>query len=119
MRLTCLRTGLRTRYAFWSSHFLVEAQERGANVKNKGVYIYQPAKAGKASSERPSKRRKVSMKKDSIEKLDDPGFVPLLNGDESAECVQLRYDTYKQLWSEQEHKIQVGHESNTGRRINC
>ncbi|KAJ5552958.1 hypothetical protein N7494_002336 [Penicillium frequentans] len=74
--------------------------------QNQGVYIYQPAKAGKASGERPSKRRKVSMNKDSIEKLDGPGFVPLLNGDESAECVQLRYDTYKQLWSEQEHKIQ-------------
>ncbi|KAJ5903778.1 Origin recognition complex subunit 3 [Penicillium tannophilum] len=74
--------------------------------QNQGVYIYQPAKAGKASGERPSKRRKVSMNKDSVEKLDGPGFVPLLNGDESAECVQLRYDTYKQLWSEQEHKIQ-------------
>ncbi|KAJ5554460.1 hypothetical protein N7513_004419 [Penicillium frequentans] len=74
--------------------------------QNQGVYIYQPAKAGKASGERPSKRRKVSLNKDSIEKLDSPGFVPLLNGDESAECVQLRYGTYKQLWSEQEHKIQ-------------
>lgn len=57
------------------------------------------------------------MNKDSIEKLDGPGFVPLLNGDESAECVQLRYDTYKQLWSEQEHKIQVGHESTQAERL--
>ncbi|KAJ5986875.1 hypothetical protein N7451_011240 [Penicillium sp. IBT 35674x] len=74
--------------------------------QTQGVYIYQPAKAGKASGERPSKRRKVSMNKDSTEKLDGPGFVPLLNGDESAQCVQLRYNTYKQLSSEQEHKIQ-------------
>ncbi|KAJ5628320.1 hypothetical protein N7490_010548 [Penicillium lividum] len=74
--------------------------------QNQGVYIYQPAKAGKASGERPSKRRKVSMNKESNEKPDSPGFVPLLNGDESAECVNLRYDTYKQLWAEQEHKIQ-------------
>ncbi|KAJ5915386.1 hypothetical protein N7466_011319 [Penicillium verhagenii] len=74
--------------------------------QNQGVYIYQPAKAGKPSSERPSKRRKVSMTQDPNEKLDGPGFVPLLNGEESADCVQLRYNTYKQLWSDQEHKIQ-------------
>lgn len=57
------------------------------------------------------------MNKDSIEKLDGPGFVPLLNGDESTECVQLRYDTYKQLWSEQEHKIQVRHGSTQAEAI--
>lgn len=33
--------------------------------------------------------------------------MPLLNGDETAEYMQLRYDTYKQQWSEQEQKIQV------------
>ena len=33
--------------------------------------------------------------------------MPLLNGDENAESVQLRYDTYRELWSKQENKIQV------------
>ena len=33
--------------------------------------------------------------------------MPLLNGEEDAESVQLRYETYKQLWSKQENKIQV------------
>lgn len=78
---------------------------KGCANSTKGVYIYQPAKPGKA--DRPSKRRKVSTG-DNQEQPTKQTFVPLLNGDESAECVQLRYDTYKELWSEQERKIQVG-----------
>ena len=74
----------------------------------KGVYIYQPAKPGKATGERPSKRRKVSSTNNGNKAFDNQCFVPLLNGDESAECVQLRYNTYKQLWGQQEQKIQVG-----------
>ncbi|KAJ5180417.1 hypothetical protein N7492_003627 [Penicillium capsulatum] len=72
--------------------------------QNQGVYIYQPAKPGKA--DRPSKRRKVSTA-DLPEQSSAQTFVPLLNGDESAESVQQRHDTYKELWSEQEHKIQT------------
>jgi origin recognition complex subunit 3 len=69
-----------------------------------GAYIYQP-KHGKAG-ERPSKRRKVSgVNLDN--KPNGQRFVPLLNGEESAESVQLRYDTYKKIWSKQENKIQV------------
>ncbi|KAJ5558164.1 Origin recognition complex subunit 3 [Penicillium sp. DV-2018c] len=72
-----------------------------------GVYIYQPPKHGKSAGERPSKRRKVSSTADSNEKSERKTFVPLLNGDEIAESVQLRYDTYQQIWSKQEHKTQV------------
>lgn len=72
------------------------------------MYIYRPAKPGKASGERPSKRRKVASTENREQQIGAQCFVPLLNGDETAECMQLRYDTYKQQWSEQEHKIQVG-----------
>ncbi|KAJ5641070.1 Origin recognition complex subunit 3 [Penicillium herquei] len=75
--------------------------------QNQGVYIYQPAKPGKPSGERPSKRRKVSSTNITKETSENEGFVSLLNGDESPECVQLRYNTYKQLWAEQEDRIQV------------
>lgn len=86
---------------------MIVVQEQLINVKNKGVYIYQPAKSGKPSGERPSKRRKVSSTNITKEISETEGFVPLLNGDESPECVQLRYNTYKQLWAEQEDRIQV------------
>lgn len=62
-----------------------------------GVYIYQ--------GERPSKRRKVAPT--DHPHSDSHCFVPLLNGEEPPDCVQLRYDTYKKLWSEQERSIQV------------
>lgn len=75
---------------------------------NKGVYIYQPAKPGKSANEPPKKRRKVSSTGVQGQKSDSQHFIPLLNGEESAEGVQQRLNTYKQLWSEQEQKIQVG-----------
>ncbi|KAJ5286861.1 hypothetical protein N7478_002547 [Penicillium angulare] len=74
--------------------------------QNQGVYIYQPAKSGKAAGERPSKRRKVSSTNMKKELSESQVFMPLLNGDESHECVKLRFDTYKRLWSDQENKIQ-------------
>ncbi|CAI7574808.1 unnamed protein product [Penicillium crustosum] len=74
--------------------------------QNLGAYIYQPPKHGKSVGERPSKRRKVSSTTDKDEQPDRQHFVPLLNGDENAESVQLRYDAYQELWSKQEHKIQ-------------
>lgn len=77
-------------------------------LPNKGVYIYQPAKPGKATGERPTKRRKVSSAGKEDQKTDSQHFIPLLNGEESAESVQQRLDTYKQLWTEQDDKIQVG-----------
>ncbi|CAI7650831.1 unnamed protein product [Penicillium pancosmium] len=71
-----------------------------------GVYIYQPAKPGKSANEPPKKRRKVSSTGAQDPKSDSQQFIPLLNGEESAEGVQQRLNTYKQLWSEQEQKIQ-------------
>lgn len=97
-RWICPGISLRTRYFFLPCLF-----DRGAN-RTQGVYIYQPTKPGRATAERPSKRRKVAP---AGNQSDIQCFVPLLNGDETAECVQLRYRTYQQLWSEQEHKIQV------------
>ncbi|KAJ5312886.1 hypothetical protein PENANT_c049G07759 [Penicillium antarcticum] len=74
--------------------------------QNLGAYIYQPPKHGKAG-ERPSKRRKVSVSGNEPAQIDRQRFVPLLNGDENAQSVKLRHDSYQQLWSEQEHKIQA------------
>ncbi|KAJ5981619.1 hypothetical protein N7522_013247 [Penicillium canescens] len=74
--------------------------------QNLGAYIYQPQKHGKAG-ERPSKRRKVSASGNEKGHTDGQRFVPLLSGDENAQSVQLRHDSYQQLWSEQEHKIQA------------
>lgn len=84
-----------------------EPWEWRANKITQGAYIYQPPKHGKAAGERPSKRRKVSSGVNLDKKPDGQRFVPLLNGEENAESVQLRYDTYKKLWSKQENKIQV------------
>ncbi|RHZ72595.1 hypothetical protein CDV55_103109 [Aspergillus turcosus] len=72
---------------------------------NQGVYIYKPSNQNKSHGERPSKRRKVqSGRKTEIDTVYP--FVPLLNGDELESAVKLRYETYQQLWSEQEAKIQ-------------
>ncbi|KAI9934423.1 hypothetical protein ASPWEDRAFT_117815 [Aspergillus wentii DTO 134E9] len=80
-----------------------ESSKDGLN--NQGVYIYQPAKPSKANGERPSKRRKVAEdKKDQGDQLYP--FAPLLDGDENAASIELRYSTYQKLWSEQEQKIQ-------------
>ncbi|CEO58573.1 hypothetical protein PMG11_03285 [Penicillium brasilianum] len=76
-------------------------------AQNQGVYIYQPANLGKATGERPSKRRKVASTDSRETKPDAQCFVPLLNGEENAESAQLRFETYKQLWSTQEDKIQA------------
>ncbi|KAL3465388.1 origin recognition complex subunit 3 N-terminus-domain-containing protein [Aspergillus heterothallicus] len=72
---------------------------------NQGVYIYRPADAEKPLGERPSKRRKVVQ---DLKKTDNNHcpFVPLLNGDEPEQYVRSRYQTYEQLWSTQEAKIQ-------------
>ncbi|KAL4913159.1 origin recognition complex subunit 3 N-terminus-domain-containing protein [Aspergillus aurantiobrunneus] len=83
-----------------------EAGVSSENLSNtQGVYIYRPADAGKAHGERRSKKRKVTQEpRKPIE--DSCPFVPLLNGDESEKSVRLRYQTYEQLWSIQEAKIQ-------------
>ncbi|KAL4927905.1 putative origin recognition complex subunit 3 [Aspergillus undulatus] len=70
-----------------------------------GVYIYRPADAAKPHGERPSKKRKVTQDP-TISSEDSCPFVPLLNGDESDTSVRLRHQTYEQLWSAQEAKIQ-------------
>ena len=74
---------------------------------SQGVYIYQPSKHGKPSGERPPKRRKVGLADTRKQNFDTQTFVPLLNGEESSESVQLRQIAYRQLWLEQERKIQV------------
>lgn len=75
-------------------------------ITPKGVFVYKP-KQSKADGERPSKRRKVS----SANAFKGGGslpFVPLLNGREGSTTVQLRHQAYKDLWAEQDAKIQVG-----------
>ncbi|PYH99525.1 origin recognition complex subunit [Aspergillus ellipticus CBS 707.79] len=79
------------------------APKDGSNTQ--GVYIYTPADPSKPAGERPSKRRKVVPEKDQKAGVLHP-FVPLLNGDEDSQSVELRYRTYQHLWSGQEAKIQ-------------
>ncbi|KAL4784260.1 origin recognition complex subunit 3 N-terminus-domain-containing protein [Aspergillus varians] len=74
-------------------------------LNTQGVYIYRPADAGKAHGERPSKKRKITQEPKKPSEDLCP-FVALLNGDESERSVGLRYQTYEQLWSTQEAKIQ-------------
>lgn len=85
-----------------------------ADNSSKGVYIYRPANAkpNKPQNERPSKRRKVEPDGQGKQENKAQGtqvcpFVPLLNGEESAFSVDLRYNAYQRLWSKQEAKIQV------------
>lgn len=73
---------------------------------SKGVYIYRPADAGKAHGERPLKKRKVTQEPKPPSEDTCP-FVPLLDGNESEQSIKLRYQTYEQLWSVQEAKIQA------------
>lgn len=102
MLWTCPGRGLRTRYVGLNCDFSLRTD------KKQSVYVYQPAKAGKASGERRLKRRKVGSSESRKQQPAAQSFVPLLNGEETSECVRLRYDTYKELWSEQENRIQVG-----------
>ncbi|KAH1366170.1 hypothetical protein KXX16_009264 [Aspergillus fumigatus] len=72
---------------------------------SQGVYIYKPSIQNRSLGERPSKRRKVQSEQKA--EIDSAySFEPLLNGDEPEHAVKLRYETYQQLWSEQEAKIQ-------------
>ena len=75
-----------------------------------GVYVYHPlgARPAKATGERPSKRRKVKTRDTESQQQNKVlPFVPLLNGHEAPETVQLRYNTYNEFWSKREVKIQV------------
>ncbi|EDP48882.1 origin recognition complex subunit 3, putative [Aspergillus fumigatus A1163] len=73
---------------------------------SQGVYIYKPSIQNRSLGERPSKRRKVQSEQKA--EIDSAySFEPLLNGDEPEHAVKLRYETYQQLWSEQEAKIQI------------
>ncbi|KAL3475337.1 origin recognition complex subunit 3 N-terminus-domain-containing protein [Aspergillus californicus] len=74
-------------------------------TNNQGVHIYRPANAA-TSQERSSKKRKITQEPKKSDVNLCP-FVPLLNGDESEKSVRLRYQTYEQLWSTQEAKIQA------------
>jgi hypothetical protein len=61
--------------------------------------------------ERATKRRRVSKKHASEDKAGEAGkasfFVPLLNGAESRECVELRERLYSRSWEEIHGRIQV------------
>ncbi|KAL5337801.1 origin recognition complex subunit 3 N-terminus-domain-containing protein [Aspergillus crustosus] len=76
-------------------------------TNTQGVYIYKPANTGKDHGERPSKRRKITQESKQLDTaVESCPFVPLLNGDETEESIQLRYRTFEQVWSVQEAKIQ-------------
>ncbi|GAD92657.1 origin recognition complex subunit [Paecilomyces variotii No. 5] len=73
-------------------------------TSSQGVYVYKAAKTADVANERSSKRRKVT-KENHVQENAQLPFVPLLNGTESASLVQLRYSTFRQVWSRQEEKI--------------
>ncbi|KAK2784729.1 hypothetical protein FQN53_008285 [Emmonsiellopsis sp. PD_33] len=75
-------------------------------LEHQSSYVYQPSKKGGLQTERPSKRRKVSSSA-LPQKQDILPFAPLLEGDEAPECVKLRYDTFQELWANQEQEIQT------------
>ncbi|PYH46669.1 putative origin recognition complex subunit 3 [Aspergillus saccharolyticus JOP 1030-1] len=86
---------------------LLEADVGGAprdGSHSQGVYIYRPTNQSKSFAERPTKRRKV-VRPNVIKAAKSHPFVSLLNGDEDANSIELRYRTYQQLWSAQEAKI--------------
>ncbi|KAI9886817.1 MAG: hypothetical protein M1823_001388 [Watsoniomyces obsoletus] len=72
-------------------------EEPDDQLYQKACYIFEP------KSKRPAKRQKVHH--DYSTPGPKPVFVPLLNGHETAEQVDLRYKTYQKLWSEQEETI--------------
>ncbi|KAK2784687.1 hypothetical protein FQN52_008915 [Onygenales sp. PD_12] len=75
-------------------------------LEHQSSYVYKPSKKGGLQTERPSKRRKVSSSA-LPQKQDILPFAPLLEGDEAPECVKLRYDTFQELWANQEQEIQT------------
>ncbi|RAH70852.1 putative origin recognition complex subunit 3 [Aspergillus aculeatinus CBS 121060] len=86
---------------------LLELDAGGASKdgsQSQGVYIYRPADKIKSSGERPTKRRKVA--RTNLPKAANfRPFVSLLNGDEVAKSIELRYRTYQKFWAAQEAKI--------------
>ncbi|KAM3524438.1 hypothetical protein NHJ13051_004559 [Beauveria bassiana] len=77
------------------------------------AYIFNPADGAAA---RPAKRRRVSRKGakskgsnlgSSLAALGSSLFVPLLNGAESAACVQERHRLYEESWAKVDSRIQA------------
>ncbi|KAI5786597.1 origin recognition complex subunit 3 N-terminus-domain-containing protein [Pyronema domesticum] len=75
--------------------------------EHQGCYVFIPAGADTA---RPTKRRRTSGDKNATPtkptqtpaKVDECLFPVLLNGKEPLEAVQIRWETYHQLWADQE-----------------
>ncbi|CRG92193.1 Origin recognition complex subunit 3 [Talaromyces islandicus] len=78
----------------------------GGDRENPGVYVYNPAKATIDHAEPSPKRRKTSKgAKISLPQTDlQSTFVPLLEGKESSDLVELRQSTFQRLWSVQEQR---------------
>ncbi|KAJ6783865.1 hypothetical protein PWT90_05493 [Aphanocladium album] len=79
------------------------------------AYIFSPE--GGAAAARPAKKRRVSKtgakgkgsnNGSSLAGLGSSLFVPLLNGAESAACVQQRHRLYEQSWTKVNTRIQSG-----------
>lgn len=78
-------------------------------TSRKGVYVYNPAKATIDNAEPSPKRRKTSKgSKINLPQTDAQStFVPLLEGKEPSELVELRQSTFQRLWSVQEQRSKV------------
>ncbi|KAE8447607.1 hypothetical protein EG329_010578 [Mollisiaceae sp. DMI_Dod_QoI] len=76
---------------------------------NQPAYVYVPSNIIGDEPTRPKKRRKLGRQESFIERPSSsstPKFETLLDGNESLECIQLRYEIYEQAWSHTEAQIQ-------------
>ncbi|KAI9682879.1 MAG: hypothetical protein M1829_006314 [Trizodia sp. TS-e1964] len=72
-------------------------------MEHESCYIFTPS-----SSQRPSKRQKVSSNipgRDKSETIPVTGFEPLLDGHEDALSIRLRYHIFEQCWSREQDLI--------------
>ncbi|KAI9720368.1 MAG: hypothetical protein M1812_002874 [Candelaria pacifica] len=84
-------------------------KEDNDNGAHKACYLFVPEVLTSATELRPLKRRKPNEAASRVapsEAAADPTFLPLLDGKEKLELAQLRYETYKKLWAQQERCIE-------------
>ncbi|KZF25991.1 hypothetical protein L228DRAFT_279249 [Xylona heveae TC161] len=78
-------------------------------LDHKACYVFTPDSTSDPANLRPTKRRRLSKKsegKNEGDSLPQTSFRPLLDGNENANNVKLRYQTYQRTWEEQKQRIE-------------
>ncbi|MCJ1338812.1 hypothetical protein MMC09_004101 [Bachmanniomyces sp. S44760] len=81
--------------------------EKSYDTDGEACYIFTPAHVYNDSTSRPPKRRKTKPKTKVTNDVEQPFFVPLLEGNEAPEKVKTRFETYEFYCFEQQRKIEV------------